>query len=128
MSDVRLYTEKQTAMRLSMSVSALQKSRAKGSTAIELGHAPSFIKIGSLVRYTAEDIENFISSAKQYALESESKSSTKEQNLGTVMWGNTGANERTDNSQHVEMVVEDSMEGRLIKEKKPKCWLTGIGL
>tara|TARA_R110001583_G_scaffold150811_1_gene302779 strand:- start:3585 stop:3914 length:330 start_codon:yes stop_codon:yes gene_type:complete len=56
-----LYTETEAAKFLAISTSTLQKSRTKSSTAIENGLLPPFVKLRGSVRYTKQDLNEFVS-------------------------------------------------------------------
>jgi hypothetical protein len=55
-----LYTETEAAKLLAISTSTLQKSRTKTSTAIANGLLPPFIKLRGSVRYTKQDLIDFV--------------------------------------------------------------------
>jgi len=55
-----VYTEKETSLITSISISKLQKSRKEPFTNIKEGTAPPFIKINGSVRYKREDVMDFI--------------------------------------------------------------------
>ncbi len=55
-----LFTEKEVAFSLGVSVSFLQKSRSKNRFNILNGKAPKFVKIGNSIRYEKEDLLRFV--------------------------------------------------------------------
>lgn len=61
------YTEKETSVITSMSVSKLQKSRKEPQTDIKEGKAPPFVKINGSVRYKWEDVMDFMDGLESVA-------------------------------------------------------------
>ncbi|MDN3651501.1 hypothetical protein QWY77_01715 [Thalassotalea ponticola] len=62
-----LLNEKQTAVLLNISVSKLQKSRAKGSQLISQGRVPPFVKVDGKVLYVREEVVTFVNGLTRLA-------------------------------------------------------------
>lgn len=61
------YSESETSVITSISVSKLQKSRKEPYTSIKKGSIPPFVKIDGSVRYKWEDVMDFMDSLESVA-------------------------------------------------------------